>query len=259
MPVIDRRDAGGARVDEPLQPGQPRAGPRLARGGGQAGQAPEVPALVGGQLQRAGQGVDHLLRGRDAPALLQPRVPGQADPGDLGDLLAAQAGRPAAAGMRVAGRARIGRAEPARCARPVSFMDNFATYNRPVLQDGELVVSLAVRPELPVALIAVTDIGAFAAIALGAPAEFLVRTVAIAGDAPTPPQVAEIFGRACGRPARFRQTPVEQVRRFDAELARMFAFFSEHPSPVPDLPALRAMHPGLTGLESWLGATGWTP
>src|ERR1019366_8947429 len=49
---------------------------------------------------------------------------------------------------------------PATILRPVSFMDNFATYNRPVLDDGELVVSLAVRPELPMQLISVRDIGA---------------------------------------------------------------------------------------------------
>jgi uncharacterized protein YbjT (DUF2867 family) len=52
---------------------------------------------------------------------------------------------------------------PATILRPVSFMDNFATYSRPVLDNGELVVSLAVRPELPMQLISVRDIAAFAA------------------------------------------------------------------------------------------------
>jgi uncharacterized protein YbjT (DUF2867 family) len=148
---------------------------------------------------------------------------------------------------------------PATILRPVSFMDNFATYNRPVLQDGELVVSLAVRPELPMQLISVTDIGAFAAIAFDRPAQFLGRTVEIAGDVRTPPQIAEIFGRVCGRPARFRQTPIEQVRAFDTQLAQMFTFFNEHPSDLPDVPALRAEHPGLMLLETWLCATGWKP
>ena len=48
-------------------------------------------------------------------------------------------------------------------------MDNFASYNRPVLQGGELVVSLALRPQTPVALVATRDIGEFAAIAFGQP------------------------------------------------------------------------------------------
>jgi uncharacterized protein YbjT (DUF2867 family) len=148
---------------------------------------------------------------------------------------------------------------PATVLRPVSFMDNFATYSRPVVVDGELVVSLAVRPELPMQLIAVDDIGAFAAIAFDRPDRFLGRTLEIAGDVLTPPEIAETFGRVCGLPARFRQTPIEQVRAFDEQLAQMFTFFNEHPSELPDLPALRADHPGLTRLETWLRTTGWKP
>ena len=148
---------------------------------------------------------------------------------------------------------------PATVLRPVSFMDNFATYNRPVLHDGELVVNLAVRPELPMQMISVRDIGAFAAIAFDRPDQYLGRTVEIAGDVLTPPQIAETFGRACGLPARFRQTPIEQVRSFDGQLAQMFTFFNEHPSELADLQALRAEHPGLMRLETWLRETGWKP
>ena len=148
---------------------------------------------------------------------------------------------------------------PATILRPVSFMDNFATYNRPAAHDGELVVSLAVRPELPMQLISVRDIGAFAAIAFDRPDHFIGRTLTIAGDALTPPRIAETFGRVCGLPARFRQTPIEQIRAFDEQLAQMFAFFNEHPAEPADLPALRAEHPDLMRLETWLRTTGWKP
>jgi uncharacterized protein YbjT (DUF2867 family) len=149
---------------------------------------------------------------------------------------------------------------PATVLRPVSFMDNFATYNRPALVGGEVVVGLAVDPALPMQLISVSDIGAFAAIAFDRPEEFLGRTVEIAGDALTPPQIAEAFGRACGLPARFQQTPIEQIRAFDEQLARMFTFFGEHPSELFDLSALRALHPGLMTLDTWLQTTGgWKP
>lgn len=148
---------------------------------------------------------------------------------------------------------------PATILRPVSFMDNFATYNRPVLVDGELVVNLAVRPELPMQLISVSDIGAFAAIAFDRPDRFIGRTVELAGDAITPPEIAETFGRVCGLPARFRQTPIEQIRAFDDQLAQMFTFFNEHPSELSDLSTLRADHPGLMRLETWLRTTGWKP
>lgn len=148
---------------------------------------------------------------------------------------------------------------PATILRPVSFMDNFATYSRPVLDGGELVVSLGVRPELPMQLISVRDIGAFAAIAFDRPGRFLGRTVEIAGDVLTPPQIAETFGRVCGLPARFRQTPIEQIRAFDEQLAQMFTFFDEHPAEPADLPALRTEHPELMRLETWLRTVDWKP
>jgi hypothetical protein len=81
----------------------------------------------------------------------------------------------------------------------------------------------------------------------------------IAGDVLTPPQIAETFGRVCGLPARFRQMPIEQIRAFDPQLAQMFTFFNEYPSELSDLPALRAEHPGLMRLETWLRATGLKP
>src|ERR1017187_1186553 len=96
---------------------------------------------------------------------------------------------------------------PATILRPVSFMDNFATYNRPVLDDGALVVSLAVRPELPMQLISVRDIGAFAAIAFDRPDQFLGRTVEIAGTysrlrrSPRPSAVSAACRRVSARPS----------------------------------------------------------
>ncbi|MEU8955272.1 NmrA family NAD(P)-binding protein [Streptomyces sp. NPDC048518] len=44
------------------------------------------------------------------------------------------------------------------------------------------------------------DIGVIAAAAFDAPADYLGRTIEIAGDEATGPQMAEIFGRAAGRP-----------------------------------------------------------
>jgi uncharacterized protein YbjT (DUF2867 family) len=148
---------------------------------------------------------------------------------------------------------------PATVLRPVSFMDNFTTFNRPAVRDGELVVNLAMRPDRPMALIAVRDIGAFAAVAFARPEEFIGRRLEIAGDVVTPIEVAETFARVCGLPARFERTPIERIRAADEQLARMFSYFDEHPAPPPDLAPLRAYHPALMRLETWLRATGWRP
>src|SRR4051794_773269 len=52
---------------------------------------------------------------------------------------------------------------PLTVLRPTLFIDNFAPYQRPNLEDGELVVRLATPPAKPLQLDAVADIGRFAA------------------------------------------------------------------------------------------------
>jgi uncharacterized protein YbjT (DUF2867 family) len=148
---------------------------------------------------------------------------------------------------------------PATILRPSFFMDNFASFTRPVLVDGELVVSLALRPETPLRMIATSDIGAFAAIAFDQPERFLGQRVEIAGDALTGPAIAKTFSRACGLPARFRRLPIEQLRAFDEQVAKMFEWFDERAVAGPDFSVLGARHPGLMTLETWLRKTGWKP
>ena len=53
-------------------------------------------ALDLGQHERARDAIENVSRGRAAPPLLEPRVPGRADICPLGHLLAAQSGRAAA-------------------------------------------------------------------------------------------------------------------------------------------------------------------
>jgi uncharacterized protein YbjT (DUF2867 family) len=148
---------------------------------------------------------------------------------------------------------------PATILRPVSFMDNFASFNRPVLDGGQLVVSLALRPQTLLPLVATRDIGVFAAIAFEDPGRYLGRHVPLAGDCLTGPQIADVFARACGLLAQFRQLPIEPLRAFDPDVARMFEWMDNRQNGEPDLAALRAEHPGLLTLQDWLRATGWTP
>jgi uncharacterized protein YbjT (DUF2867 family) len=154
---------------------------------------------------------------------------------------------------------------PATILRPVSFMDNFATWNRPAPIDGELTLSLGMRPEAQLQMIAARDIGAFAAVAFERPDEFVGRHLDIAGDALTGPEIAETMSRAADVPIRFRQTPIERVRAFDQEVAKMFEWLDAHSGDgagsagSPDLAALRAWHPTLMTLETWLRETGWKP
>lgn len=110
---------------------------------------------------------------------------------------------------------------PATILRPVFFMDNFASFNRP--------------------------------------GDYLGRTVPLAGDRLTPPQIAAVVGRIAGLPARSNEIPVEQVKAFDEQVGKMFAYFNEGPDQPVDTAALRAHHPDLLDFEGWLRATEWRP
>ncbi|MFF2551772.1 NmrA/HSCARG family protein [Nocardia sp. NPDC058058] len=146
---------------------------------------------------------------------------------------------------------------PATILRPVLFMDNFATYNKPTRDGDDLVLALAVAPDIPMPLIAIDDIGRFAAIAFDRPDEFLGRTLVLAGDVLTPPKIAEILSRAAGLTPRTVQIPIEQIRAFDEQVAKMFAHFNTHPPAPVDLVALRTAYPELLDLNGWLRATNW--
>ncbi|MEV6275535.1 NmrA/HSCARG family protein [Nocardia sp. NPDC051832] len=149
---------------------------------------------------------------------------------------------------------------PATILRPVFFMDNFHAFNRPVRnENGDILVNLAVRPDIPMELISVHDIGAFAAIAFDRPADYLGRTVPISGDRLTPPQIAEVFGRVANLPAHSNQIPVDQVKAFDEQVGKMFAYFNEGADEPIDLAPLREHHTGLLDLETWLRTNNWKP
>ena len=76
---------------------------------GVAGECEQVPAFVGVQPERVGDRGQHTGRGPGLAALLQPRGPGQADVGELGDLFPAQTRDPPDAPV---GQPHLGRAQP---------------------------------------------------------------------------------------------------------------------------------------------------
>jgi uncharacterized protein YbjT (DUF2867 family) len=148
---------------------------------------------------------------------------------------------------------------PATIVRPASFMENFASFNRPALDGGELVISLALRPQTRLPLVAIGDIGALAATAFQHPERYAGEQLQLAGDCLTGPQIADAFARVCGRPARYEQRPIGQLRAFDPEVAKMFEWMDSGHASERDLAALRAGHPDALTLEGWLRVTGWTP
>ncbi|NBE85219.1 NmrA/HSCARG family protein [Micromonospora rubida] len=140
---------------------------------------------------------------------------------------------------------------PATILRPVTFMENWASPGYvPGLPDGRL--GTALRPEVPMQLIAAEDIGMFATLALTHPDEYAGRAIELAGDALTAPQIAAAVSKATGREVTYVHLPYEDLHPL---LAWGFRWYNEEGYRA-DIPALRASHPELMTFEAWLDRSG---
>ncbi|MFE9294057.1 NmrA/HSCARG family protein [Streptomyces niveus] len=138
---------------------------------------------------------------------------------------------------------------PSTVLRPVRFMENHTLTGLPVggIVDGVLTHLFA--PDTPVQLIAVTDIGAFAALAFARPRDYLGQALELAGDELTPERTVQLITDRLGREVRYRQVPADTLG-LTSGAARAFA--SGRGLWQADIAALRTRHPGLLDFTTWL-------
>jgi len=147
---------------------------------------------------------------------------------------------------------------PATVLRPVYFMENWR-YILPAAVNGTRVGAIALDADTPLQMIALADIGRIAAAAFGGPAEFVGRSIEIAGDELTVRQIAETFTRIDGVPTRFERQSIDQLRAEAEELAKMYDWLGRHGHRA-DIATLRARHPKLLTFETWVrGRVATTP
>ncbi|EIV96185.1 NmrA/HSCARG family protein [Frankia sp. QA3] len=142
---------------------------------------------------------------------------------------------------------------PFTILRPASFMENYVNPAFGV-QSGTLATAL--HPDTPEQLIALEDIGTFTALAFGEPDEHLGRTIALAGDELTPPQLAAALGQAVGREIPYTQIPVEAVRSQSSDSADALEFLNAGGGYGVSIPEARKLHPGLMDFDTWLDRHG---
>jgi uncharacterized protein YbjT (DUF2867 family) len=131
--------------------------------------------------------------------------------------------------------------------RPVFFMQNLLA---PYSLQGSTLAS-ALGPGTKLQMIAVEDIGWFGARAFTNAAAFNRREIDLAGDVRTMPEAAEILTEALGRPVAFAQTPIEQVRQYNKDMALMLEWF-ERVGYSADIAGLeREFDRALTKLPEW--------
>lgn len=143
---------------------------------------------------------------------------------------------------------------PATILRPVAFMDN-NQYQRDAILSGTL-PTWGIAPGRKLQIVAVDDIGAFAAIAFERPDEFIGRAIELAGDDLTEDEVAAVFSRVTGRTVTVDRSQPEGAPEPDAEMVAMIKWFNEHGYQA-DIDALRKIHPGLKNLETWAAEAGF--
>jgi uncharacterized protein YbjT (DUF2867 family) len=134
--------------------------------------------------------------------------------------------------------------------RPVSFMEN---WDPAELAGGKLRSPLS--PTTHLQQISVDDIGRFAAEAFDHPADWVRKTVEIAGDDRSMTDIAAAMSKALGKPIAYEQMPWPEFEKHaPPDITAMFKWF-EADGYHADLPALRARHPFLTTFDAYLQRT----
>jgi uncharacterized protein YbjT (DUF2867 family) len=135
--------------------------------------------------------------------------------------------------------------------RPVFFMDNFAQFLTPTMEDGTLLVRIPLPPGIPLQMIAAQDVGAVAAAAALDPDRVAGGSIEIAGDELTGEQIAAAYQHRYDVPARYDPLPIE-VLGGDADQRAMFEWFAHPPAFQADFAATRALAPRTKTFEQWL-------
>lgn len=146
---------------------------------------------------------------------------------------------------------------PATILRPVFFMENFgSSWLLPGIKNGKL--TLPVRPDHPLQMIALDDIGEVAATAFENPRDYIGQVVELAGDEKTLPDAMRLLSKAIGKPILYEQMPDERSEKaFGKELAIMFRWFNDVGYDV-DIAALRKRYGiALTQFEELIAHASW--
>jgi uncharacterized protein YbjT (DUF2867 family) len=140
--------------------------------------------------------------------------------------------------------------------RPVFFMENWMSPgSKPSLMEGKL--AIGIRPDTPLQMIAVDDIGTYGLRAFEQHAELNRREIDIAGDEHTMPEAARILGKAMGRSVEFVQVPIEEVRKFSADFAIMLEWFDRVGYDVHIRSRSREFGIPPTSLADWAAKAAW--
>ena len=140
---------------------------------------------------------------------------------------------------------------------PVYFLENLLTINMlSQLRQGRL--SLPLPADRRMQVVAVGDLGRFAALVFERPETFLGARIDLASDEVTGRQMAQVLARRIGRSVEFVTRPIEQVRGWNPDYAQMFEWL-DRIGYGADLEMLRSHWPevGWQRFEQWSAVQPW--
>jgi len=138
---------------------------------------------------------------------------------------------------------------PYTVIRPVFFMENWLGM-RAGMEPGTL--TLPLKPDTRLQMIAVDDIGAFVAMAFEFPGRWKGHALDIAGDELSMDQVTQALARVLGEDMKYIQAPWDKFeQQAGHEMMLMFKWFEDVGYHV-DIPALRQQHQSLMSFERWM-------
>lgn len=143
---------------------------------------------------------------------------------------------------------------PATILRPAGFMEDFTSPAR-FFQNGSLNVPW--HDDLIMQLVAIDDIGAFAALAFAEPDAYLGKAMEITGDRLTAPQIANALSLASGRQVPHTEIPLKTLWEHNPEVAKVFTWANETYYDT-DVAPLRKAHATLMDFSTWLDRSGRT-
>ncbi len=117
--------------------------------------------------------------------------------------------------------------------RPVFYMENLLS---PWFLNGDTIYT-ALKPDTVLQMIAVQDIGKYSARAFTEADRLNGRAIDVAGDALTMPDAARLLSEGLGRPIKFVEIPIAEVRKNSEDIALMLEWF-ERVGYEADIPAL---------------------
>jgi uncharacterized protein YbjT (DUF2867 family) len=147
---------------------------------------------------------------------------------------------------------------PFTIVAPVFFMENFlADWLAPGIAKGSIAMALPATRRLQ--QIAVADIAQFNALVIERRESFLGKRIDIASDELTVATAAAAISEASGRAIEYTALPIDAVRQWNDDLARMFEWF-DRVGYDADIVGLRWLYPEVAwhGFSVWAREQDWS-